>query len=44
MLPLSNEESLEVLVALNADENEDVRAIAKELFPARVIERKPRFH
>jgi hypothetical protein len=28
MLPLSNEESLEVLVALNADANEDVRAAA----------------
>jgi hypothetical protein len=29
MLPLSNEESLEVLVALNADENEDVREAAR---------------
>jgi hypothetical protein len=29
MLPLSNEESLEVLVALNTDANEDVRAIAR---------------
>lgn len=28
MLPLSNEESLEALVLLNADENEDVRAAA----------------